>query len=273
MAITTGDGYIAAAKQTLSYVKTSTVTTVAAQRHGVAQVAGNPGALTLLGAATPSGGVPTDATAGYPTINAFGVGNTGYLTRVSYASTVACRLELWDKLYAVGITTAQLGTLQTLTLSSQPSISGRIPGGTDYNGLRIFVEITTTMSASATTINVTYTRGDGTTGRTAAATTGSLSGFTAGRWVELPLAAGDIGVQKIESVIIGGATNAAGALNVIIARPLWQNRVPVVGYGDINGLDKTGMVQVFENSAIVMTVVADSTSSGIPDVLFEIANG
>lgn len=273
MAITTGDGYIGAAKQVIPYTKTAAVTTVAATRYTVAQAAGNPGALTLLGAATPSGGVPTDATAGYPTINAFGGGATGYLTRVTANSSVVGGLELWDKVYAVGITTAQLGSLQTLTLSSQPSYSSRMPGGTDYSSTRIFVEITTTMSATATTINVTYTNESGTTGRTTAATSGSLSGFAAGRWVELPLQAGDTGVQKIESVIIGGATNAAGALNVIVARRLWRGRVPVVNSAQVHGLDLTGMPQVWADSAIVLTCIADSTSTGIPDVEFEIANG
>lgn len=273
MAITTGDGYIGSAKQNIPYTKTAGTTVVADNRSTIAGAAGSPGALTLLGAATPSGGMPTDATAGYPTINAFGGGATGYLTRVAYACSVACRLELWDKLYAVGITTAQLGTLQTLTLSSQPSISSRIPGGTDYVGLRIFVEITTTMSATATTINVTYTNENGTTGRTVAATSGSLSGFVAGRWVELGLQAGDRGVQKIESVVIGGATNAAGALNVIIARRLWQNRVITANFSGSDSLDRTGMPVVWADSAIVACVIADSTSSGIVDLEFEIANG
>ena len=273
MAITTGDGYIGAGKQAVTYTKTAAVTTVAATRYTVAQAAGNPGALTLLGSATPSGGVPTDATAGYPGINAFGGGATGYLTRVNFSSSVAQTLELWDKLYAVGITTAQLGTLQTLTLSSQPSYSSRVPGGTDYAGLRIFVEITTTMSATATTINVTYTNESGTTGRTVAATSGSLSGFVAGRWVELPLQAGDDGVQKIESVVIGGATNAAGALNVIVARRLWRGRVSIANGSDVHGLDRTGMPQVWADSALVLTCTPDSTSTGIPDVEFEIANG
>ena len=272
MAITTGDGYIASAKQIIPYTKTASVTAVATNRFSVAQAAGNPGALTLLGAATPAGGVPTDATAGYPLLNAFGGGALGYLTRVGYASTVASRLELWDKLYAVGITTAQLGTLQTLTLSGQPSYSSRVPGGNQWTGLRIFVEITTTMSASATTINVGYTNQAGGTLRTTGATA-SLSGFTAGRWVELPLQAGDTGVQQITSVVIGGATNAAGALNVIVARPLWSGRVPLAQAGGLDGLDRTGMPQVWADSALVLTVNPDSTATGIPDLTFEIANG
>jgi hypothetical protein len=272
MAITTGDGVIAAAKQVVTYVKTAAVTTVANNRSTIRGAAGNPGAATMLAAATPAGELRTDANSGCPTINAFGGGAVGYLSRVFWNNSVVGRVELWDMLYAVGITTAQLGSLQTLTLSSQPSILGRCPDGAGH-GNRIFVEITTTMSATATTINVTYTNSDGTTGRTVAATSGSLSGFIVGRWVELPLAAGDRGVQKIESVIIGGATNAAGALNVIIARRLWSSGTRVANSGSYDGLDMTGLPIVYDTSSLVVTTVADSTSSGLPDLDIDIING
>lgn len=271
MAITTGDGYIASAKQIVTYTKTAAVTTVATTRYTIRGAAGNPGAATLLGAATPSGGLLTDASSGFPTINAFGGGATGYLSRVQWNNSVVGRVELWDMIYAVGITTAQLGTLQTLTLSSQPSILGRCPDGVG-NGNRIFVEITTTMSATATTIGATYTNSAGTAARTAV-TTSSLSGFVAGRWVELALQAGDSGVQKIESVVIGGATNAAGALNVIIARPLWTNGTRVANAGTSDGIDLTGMPIVYADSALAVCTVADSTSSGLPDMNIEICNG
>jgi len=271
MAISTGDGYIAAAKQIIPHTRTTAVTTVANSRYTVLGGAGNPGAGTLAAAASPSGALFTDASSGMPTINAFGGSNTGYLTRVQWANSVAGRIELWDKLYGVNMSTSQLGTLQTITLSSQPSITGRCPDGAG-NGTRMFVEISTTMAASATTINVTYTNSAGTTGKSSTATS-SLSGFVAGRWVELPLAAGDSGVQKIESVIIGGATNASGSLNVIIVRPLWTNGTRIANGNGVDGIDRTGMPIVYETSALVVTTVADSTSSGLVDMNIEITNG
>lgn len=270
MAITSGDGYIAAAKQVVPYTK-ATVTTVAFNRSTVAQANGNPGSATITGAATPAGGVPVDGQVGSPVINAYGGSNTGYLTRVQWAVSVAQRIELWDKLYSVNITTAQMGSLQTLTLSSQPSYLARTPDGAGY-GTRCFVEITTQMSATATTINVTYTNPAGTTGKTGIATA-SLSGFIVGRWVEILPAAGDGGFAKIESVIIGGATNAAGVLNVIIARPLWTNGARIANANGVDGIDRTGMPIVYETSALVVTTVSDSTASGTPDLNLEIANG
>ena len=273
MAITTGDGYVASSKQVIPYVKTAAVTTVATTRYTIRGAAGNPGAGLVVGTSSPGGALVTASISGFPSINTFGGGATGYLTRVNYANSVVGRLEVWDVIYAYGVTTAQLGSLQTLTLSGQPSITARCPDGAG-NGTRLFVEIQTTMSATATTIGVTYTNSAAATGRTAT-TTASLSGFVAGRWVDMPLQAGDSGVQKIETIVIGGATNAAGQLNVIIARPLWTNSVRVAnaaGSGT-DGLDKTGMPIVYATSALTVCTVADSTSSGTPDMNIEIANG
>ena len=268
MAITTGDGYIASAKQVIPYVKTAAVTTVATTRYTMFAAAGNPTAGTLAGTAAP-GALFTDATAGCPTINAFGGAATGYVTRVSYSNTVIGRLELWDKLYGVAVS---LTALATTTVTGPPAISGRLPAGPDYTGLRLFVEITTTVSATATTVQVTYTDQGGTS--RAAAATASLSGFVAARWVEIPLVSGSTGIQKIESVTVGGTVATAGAVNVIICRPLWTNSVRVAnaaGSG-VDGIDRTGMPQVFATSALVLTAVADSTSTGTPDLNIEIAN-
>ena len=277
MAITTGDGYVAAAKQVIPWTKTAAVTTVNTTRYTTRGAAGNPGAGTLaFGSAVP-GQLLTDATAsaGFPTINAFGGGATGYLTRVQWNNSVVGRVELWDMLYSANIPTGAggFGSLQTLTVTAPPSYLGRCPDGLG-NGLRIFVEVTTTMSASATTVTCTYSNSASTpaTGRTTASS-GSLSGFVAGRWVELALQAGDTGVSKLESIVIGGATNAAGVANVIIARRLWTNGTRVANSGTSEGLDLTGMPIVYDTSALCVTTVADSTSSGLVDMDIEIANG
>ena len=149
--------------------------------------------------------------------------------------------------------------------------AARVPGG-NYTGLRLFLEITTLLAtATALTVTVTYTNQAGTTGRTTGAVT--MANYTVDRWVELPLQAGDSGIQKIETVVLGGTVATAGAFNVIVARPLWANRVNVTNTGSTDGLDRTGMPQVWATSALVLTTVSDSTSSGIPDLNIEIANG
>lgn len=271
MAITSGDGYIAAGKQLARVTKTQTATTVAAQWHTLLDRAGTPGAGSLAVGNTANGLVPTDATAGFPLLNAFGGGNTGYLTGVNFSNSVACRMHVYDRLFHAG--SVSMTSLATTTLTSQPSFSSRIPGGTDYTSTEIWLEINTAVSATATTIAVTYTNEAGTTGRTTGATA-SLSGFITGRLINMPLQAGDKGVQKIESVTVGGTVATTGTFNVIIARPLITSmRVPVAGFGDILGLDRTGMPTVWADSALWPIIAPDSTSSGVPDLLLEIADG
>jgi hypothetical protein len=269
MSILTGDNYIGSAKQYIPYTKTTAVTAVALQMFSMLDVAGNPSAGSLAVGNTANGLVPTDATAGFPLINAFGGSAKGYLSRISFSGTVACRYQIWDRLFHVG--SISLTTLATTTLASQPSYSGRLPN-TDYKGLFIIIEINVAVSATATTVAITYTNQDGTTGRATGATA-SLSGFTTRRLIIMPLQAGDTGVQKIESVIVGGTVATTGTVNVIVARMLAENlRVKLAGDGDTFGLDRTGLPEIFADSALWVTCTPDSTSTGVPDLLLEVAN-
>ena len=92
MAISTFDGFIASTKQYLSMMKTTSRTSIATGWFSVFDVAGNPGAGVLAGTSAAAGVVPTDATAGCPTIDAFGGSAVGYLAQVDYGSSVACRM-------------------------------------------------------------------------------------------------------------------------------------------------------------------------------------
>lgn len=271
MAITSGDGYIAAAKEKLPFFKTQTATTVAAQWHTLVDRAGNPGAGTLAVGNTTTGVVPTDATGGYPAMVAFGGGATGYLTGLSFSNSVASRFAVYDRVWHAGA--VSMTTLATTSFSSQPSFLGRVPNG-NGTGCEIWLEIGTAVSATATTINVTYTNEAGTAGKTTGATA-TLSGFITGRLIKMPLAAGDKGVQVIESVTVGGTVATTGTFNVIVARPLIGAglRVAVAGAGDVLGLDRTGMPVVYADSALWPIIAADSTSSGVPDLILEVSNG
>ena len=270
MAITTVDGLVAAARQRVPIVKTTSATTVAAQWSTLLDVAGSPGAGSLTVGNTTTGVVPTDATSGFPTINAFGGGNTGYISGVAWSSTVASRMVLFDRLFHAG--SVSMTSLATTTLGSQPSYLTRTPDGAGV-GCEIWLEINAAVSATATAPAVTYTNSDGTTGRATGAT-GSLSGYITRRLIQMPLQAGDKGVQKIESVIVGGTVATTGSVNVIVARPLVDNmRVRSANDGDVAGWDRTQLVTVYDTSALWLAVAADSTASGVPDVALTITNG
>mgnify|MGYP003442982069 CR=1 FL=1 len=161
MTISTIDGVIAAASQCVQINKTASVVAVALMNTQVLQAAGNPGAGVLAGSDTASGVVPTDATTGFPVIQAFGGGATGYIAGITFGSTVPCRIKLFDCLFKAGAYAFNAAT----TLASQPSYSSRVLGGTDYSNTEIWIEAATAFTGNQS-IAVTYTNQAGTTART-----------------------------------------------------------------------------------------------------------
>jgi hypothetical protein len=267
MAITTLDGLIAAARQRVLIQKTASMTaTTGGLLHAVHHLAGNPGAGTLSAGNTANGVVPTDATSGFPAIGTFGGGATGYISRIQASNSVLSTLVIYDRLFHCG---AYACPQTRLVLASQPSYSTRVPGGTDFTGLELWVEGVTAVTGNMV-ITVEYTDQDGNAG----ATTGAISTGIApilGRMINIPLAAGDSGVQKIEAVTC--ATSTAGTWNLVVMRRLATVRIPVAGFSDILGWDRTGLPQIFDNSALCIAVAPDSTATGLPMVMFDVVNG
>lgn len=274
MTISTLDQLIAAASQRVSLLKLASRTSVAAVSFSVFDLSGNPGAGTLAGGNSANGIVPTGVTLGCPSIMAFGASAKGYINRIEFSNTVPCRLQLFDMLFKAGTYSFAAGTT---TLSSQPSYSGRVLGGTDFTNTEIWVEVSTAfVTGTAWQVQVTYTNQSGTTGRTSTISIAqAAAGLTLGKMFQLALAPGDTGVQKIESVIVtnGGTAMTAGAFNVLVLRRLWQGRVRVANDGDTHDMFKTGMPEIFASSAFVLVVTADSTSTGLPEVVLEVVNG
>lgn len=264
MAITTFDQYVGAAKQAFFMVKTASRTAVAAQWFSVYDVAGNPGAGTLAGSSTTTGTVPTDATTGHPIINAFGGGNTGYLAQVDFGSSVACRIKIFDLLWKGGAYAFNANT----SGNTPTSYSSRVPGGT-YGDEQIWVE-QVTAGTGVQNVNVTYINQAGTSGRSTG-TVAAPAAMIVGRMFQLPLQAGDTGVQGVTGVV--GSVASAGTFNVLVLRPLWTGRVKTANDGDTHDFTKTGMPEVFADSALTIMVAPDSTATGIPEIELVIANG
>jgi hypothetical protein len=267
--ITTRDGFLAAAREKIPFTKTASRTTIASAWFSLFDLAGEPGAGTLAAGNIANGVVPTDQTPGCPAINSFGASATGYLAGIAFGSTVACRLRLHDRLFHAGAYAFNADQ----TLSSQPSIAARCPdygGGATFGaGNQIWIEAVTAFSGNLS-IAITYTNERGETGRSAGTVATGIAP-TVGRLLQLPLQAGDSGVQKIDSVIASVAT--AGTFNVLIVRPLFAGRVMIANDADVYGPDKTGMPVIYADSALQAIVSADSTSSGLPDLLMDIING
>jgi hypothetical protein len=278
MAIASLDNYLASSKQRVRICKTASRSVVATVPFSVFDIAGTPGAGVLAGTNTVNGGVvPTDATAGCPIVDF--TSGTSYLSKIEYGSSVACRLSLFDMIVKMGTMAYNSGTT-TPTADTQPAITQRCPdypgSGTTFGARNeLWIEVVTAMtSATGWQVQVTYKNQSGTGGRTTIVSAAqAAAALTVGKMFQLALQAGDTGVQRIESVIVTTGAATAGTFNVLILRPIYTSmRCMTANDGDVHDMLKTGLPVIYNDSALVMMVQADSTASGIPELAFEIAN-
>lgn len=264
MAITTLNQYVAAAKQRIVWTKTTSRTSVAHGSFSLLDIAGDPPGGTLNAGNPSSGIVPVPDGVKYPIINpAIG---TKYISKVEFASTVACRLTLFDKIFSCGA--YPYNVYQTLTL--QPSFAGRVPGG-DYTNLEIWAEEVTTSTGY---INVQVVYRDADNNIKTSPRTSSASEPTIGRCWPINAADGtfSLGVSKIDTV--SSITATAGTFNINVLRRLWEGVVPATGLqGFVHDLMQTGMPQIYETSALYVLVTPFSTATGNPTVAIEIVDG
>jgi len=264
MAITTLDGLIAAPKQRLVLSHLTTRTAVAAYPISQFDQAGAVGAGVLAGTSTTTGVVPTDATAGCPIINAFGGSAKGYVSRVEGNNIVSGRLILFDMLWKAGAYAFNAST----TGQTPTSFSSRVPGGTDYTGTELWLE-QVTAGTLVQNVAVTYNDQGG-----ASSTTGTYAmplAMILGRMQQIPLAAGDSGVQGVTGVV--GSVASAGTFNILVLRRLAEIRIRVANDAVIQDALATGMPEVFADSALIIVFVPDSTASQTPEMVVDIANG
>jgi hypothetical protein len=264
MAITTLDGLVSSLKQFLTFNKTAARTSVAGIPFSIFDLAGTPGAGTLAVGNTTNGIVPTDALAGYPTINAFAGANIGYLSKVNAANTVASRLAIYDRLFSAGAFAFNASAV----LVTQPSFASRLPN-TDYKGLELWLECVTAFTGNQSIV-ITYTNQGGTIARTTGVIATGVAP-TIGRMLRLNLQAGDLGLQKIESVV--SSVSTAGTFNVHIMRKLWSGRIKFANDEITDEWSKTMMPEVYADSSLFYIATADSTSTGLPTIDCVIANG
>ena len=262
MAITSLDDFINSAKQKLIYNKTASRTSVANIPFSVFDIAGNPGAGTMAVGNTANGIVPTDAVAGYPIISAF-AGAAGYVAKAELSNTVISDIAIYDTVFSAGAYVFNAD----VTLATQPSFSTRVPGGTDYTGLELWIEAATAFTGNQT-IQINYLDQDGNAGDTGAIATGIAP--ILGRMLQITLAAGDNGISQITRVRSSIAT--VGTFNVHILRPIFEGRIAVANQFIQADLLGTGLPEIFANSAMRVIIQADSTATGLPRVKLLIAN-
>jgi hypothetical protein len=148
-----------------------------------------------------------------------------WLVGMSAMASQAGTLMLYDRQIQYGLATST----GAQNLTGMTVVGGRY--GTSYAGNQIWLEVGVTLLAAQTdTVSATYTNQAGTGSRqTPAVAIGQTGSREAARIIMLPLAAGDTGVQSIQSITITGTTMATGVLAATIVRPLLALHIPGAG--------------------------------------------
>lgn len=263
MTITTMSELVAAlgGAQRMAVTKAG-VTGVAGGYTSMFAAAGQPGAGSLAIGNTTTGVIPTDATAGaFPFNNPFAPALT-YLAAARFASSSLGTLVLYDRLWHGGSYTSVNGTIS----SSTTTAIDRYATGA---GVELWAEINAALSATATTIQVTYVDQGGTGGNTASATL--LASSIASRMYPFTLAAGDSGIRQITAIT--GSAAPTGTFNLVMLRRIAE--IPIVVAGVAASLDfaDLGLPQVADNACIAMFMNTNSTSTGAVSGSFALAQG
>lgn len=240
-----------ATSQDLRCFKNS-ITGVAGRLMSLWRATGQPGQGAIPGAAA----VCTKATSGSNNYADAGGGETLYLLNVGGAvNTVASTLTIMDRLVASGGLSGTVATAQTV---NTPPLTRRTSGARN----RIFLEWYTATSGTAVTVTASYTNQDGTSGKT----TGTVSlpaTVIAGSMFELPLAAGDSGVQSVQTVTLSATTGTAGNFGVTVAAVLATVPMPLANMGYNYDAQALGLPIVEDGACLQYAITPLSTATGI----------
>lgn len=138
-------------------------------------------------------------------------------------------------LSGTNVSTTGTKTVTMTAIGSTGSTGDRYPAGA---GLQMFVAADTALGANAPTCIVNYLDTAGGAGATTTFTsTASLgigqllnSGTAANKYNPfLPLAAGDLGVSDIVSLVWAGTAHASGTVIIGLCKPLWTIPIPATG--------------------------------------------
>ncbi|QQP93555.1 hypothetical protein IGS68_33585 (plasmid) [Skermanella sp. TT6] len=201
--------------------------------------------------------IPTDATRGYPPLTAPAAGQSLYLARWGFASSVIQSCALYDRVYQVGgfsgTSTATQNIAQTATLPATRAPDSGL-------GLEIWLESYDATGATASNVTVTYTNSDGITGRTA--TAAMIANFPIGRMLRIPLQDGDSGVASVQSVRLSASTGAAGNFGLALLRRKAVVHISSANTGIVQDFVALGMPVIDPDAALQFVQLSGSTGTG-----------
>lgn len=265
MAITTLDGVIAGLQQPRAFLKVGAAT-VAGRWYSPFYVAGLPGAAVaptpgLTGAAltTYAGQIPWTNPAS---------GNS-HLARFSAAANVAGRLRICDRLWHNSGITVTSTASQNINSVAWPARDRT--GLTNGEDIFIGAEVSTVMGAGTPTWTMGYTNSAGTAGRSIV-TAAQAATMAVGSFIELQLAAGDLGVRSIQTWQ-QSATMTSGVYHLVAYRVLCELEISLANIGAQLDAIACGFPRLFDNTVPFLTWLPSTTTAPLLTGSINIAQG
>lgn len=181
-----------------------------------------------------------------------------HLLSFGAVATQNCTLMLYDRLAGVsGISTATTGN-KTVNSGSLTRYSG-----TAAILNEVWLEVTTATTTTAPVVSLNqYTSADGSTGQSGGTVTFPAAATDLHTMIQVPLNASKQGVRSVEVGLNVGTASAAGAVNVLIIRPL--ARIPLLTnvWNEISFLDDVmGLPRIYDNACLGLALLASTTTA------------
>lgn len=222
-----------------------------------------------------AGAAITTSTAAYPYPNP-ATGNS-YLARVTRSGNAGnpANVMIVDRLWENSGLDRTLTTAQTINSATWPSRD--INGNTTGVGVYIALEVSTTVGGGATTptITMSYTNTDSTplSGRISSNFFGTRVNPPRGQWFILGLAAGDVGVQSVQSITFSASWGTSGVLNLVAFRVLaLLDNSADVQRSSIEDAINIAMPRMYDNT-ILQSVSAAFSSTEDQRTALEVTQG
>lgn len=274
MAITTIDQALAGLLQPNNILKNMTAAEAAGVLMSTFYAPGLPGA-----AVAPSPGLAGAALTSYagqiPFTNPPG-GENSYIGRFSGSSSVAGTLVLCDRLWhnsGINVTTLTAQTINSVAFPARDS-NGAISGENIMIGIE--VSSATTNAGAITNTTMTYTNSGGTGSKTATIGSVAPASFPAtavqGTFVPFALAAGDKGVQSIQSITLG-TSYGGGAIHLVAYRELARLELTIANISNAIDCLTSGFVRLFDNTVPFLLFLPTATTAPVIQGSFIVTQG
>lgn len=195
--------------------------------------------------------------------------NTSYISSFEASSSLPGVLYLADRLVEFGGLSTIVTTAQTVSALALPT---RATSATD---VELWLEVYTAGGATASaSVTASYTNQAGTSGKTATLVGGvPASGWVASRTYPMALAAGDTGVQSVQSLTIGTSSGTAGNVGLTLRRTLLTGCIPANNTSFVQGYGETDLQKCPDDACLELLSLCASGSTGLILGNFGISQG